>query len=100
MLNNKEAYDILEDVRVASDIAIHLVTDLLTQDKLEEGTMQLDKAPTQIWTLVKDTLRPFIRQVCNIYKTKNNQNIMNSCGNDFEGETHRRKHFSGGYGIT
>ena len=62
-VSNKEAYDILEDIRVASDITIQLVSDLLTQDKLEEGTMQLDKAPTQIWTLVKDTLRPFIRQV-------------------------------------
>ena len=63
---NKEAFEILEDIWVASDITIHLVTDLLTQDKLEEGTMQLDKAPTQIWTLVKDTLRPFIRQVSKV----------------------------------
>ena len=63
---NNEAFEILEDIRVASDITIHLVTDLLTQDKLEEGTMQLDKAPTQIWTLVKDTLRPFIRQVSKV----------------------------------
>ena len=61
--SNKEVFDILEDIRAASEVTIQLVSDLLSQDKIEEGTMQLDKAPVGIWAVVKESVRLFTSQV-------------------------------------
>ena len=64
---NKEVFDILEDMRAASEVTIQLVSDLLTQDKIEEGTMQLDKAPVGIWSVVRESVRMFTSQVRDMY---------------------------------
>ena len=60
---SRDAFDVLNDMKIASDVTIQLVSDLLTQDKIEEGTMQLDKAPVGIWSVVKESVRMFTSQV-------------------------------------
>ena len=60
---SNDAFDILNDMKTASEVTIQLVSDLLTQDKIEEGTMQLDKAPVKMWSLVKESVRLFTSQV-------------------------------------
>ena len=59
----KEVFDIIEDMKAASDVTIQLINDLLTQDKIEEGTMHLDRTPTGVWDVVKNTVQPFFSQV-------------------------------------
>ena len=66
-LSRDDAIDILKDVKSAADAALQLVSELLTHDKLEEGTMRLDTSPTELWALVRDTVRPFSSQVMQVY---------------------------------
>ena len=72
--------EILHDMEMSSNIAIQLVSDMLTQDKIEEGTMQLDTEPVGIWSVVNDCHRLLVRQVIEIRKT-NTSNV--SIVNDF-----------------
>ena len=66
----RDMIGIIDDVKAASEIAIDLISDLLTQDKIEEGTMQLDRATVGLWHLIKESVQLFSNQVsfpCDAY---------------------------------
>ena len=69
-LQQEELYDIVTDIKAASDIANRLVSDLLEHDKIEDGIMQLDLEDTNVWKIFTSTVKLFRNQVCiyfNIY---------------------------------
>ena len=53
----------VDDTKASADIAVDLVSDLLLYDRLEEGALQLEKAPLNVWALVKNVLSSFNIQV-------------------------------------
>ena len=53
----------VDDTKASADIAVDLVGDLLLYDRLEEGALQLEKAPLNVWALVKNVLSSFNIQV-------------------------------------
>ena len=55
--------DIIKDIRVSCDVALELVNDMLTFDKLEEGKLTLEKSPLPVWKVIKTAIEPFFTQV-------------------------------------
>ena len=54
---------IIGDILESSDVINNLVSDLLTQDKLEKGILTLDKRPSHTWTTMYSAMKPFLTQV-------------------------------------
>ena len=44
-------------------MALDLVNDMLTFDKLEEGKLTLEKSPLPVWKIIKTAIEPFFTQV-------------------------------------
>ena len=55
--------EIIGDILESSEVIINLVSDLLTQDKLEKGILTLDKMPSHTWTTMYSAMKPFLTQV-------------------------------------
>jgi len=53
----------VDDTKASADIAVDLVGDLLLYDRLEEGALQLEKTPLNVWAVIEDTLSLFKVQV-------------------------------------
>ena len=53
----------VDDTKASADIAVDLVSDLLLYDRLEEGALQLEKTPLNVWAVIEDTLSLFKVQV-------------------------------------
>lgn len=62
-LYNADLLEILQSIEDSSDVAIELISDLLTHDKLQEGNLKVDRNPLLIWNLVEKTTSPFFIQV-------------------------------------
>ena len=60
---SNDIMNILQDITESSEVAIDLVSDLLTHDKIVKGVLTLEKAPTNIWNTVTGVFRPFLVQV-------------------------------------
>ena len=54
---------ILGDITESSDVIIDLVSDILTNDKLMKGTLQLNKTKIRAWHILYSASKPFICQV-------------------------------------
>ena len=65
---NQDISEILSDVTDSCDVTLDLVSDLLTHEKIEGGTMNLDKTELRIWELIKHVAKPFVNQVRNMNK--------------------------------
>ena len=55
---------IIGDILESSDVINNLVSDLLTQDKLEKGILTLDKTQLHVWTTLHGMIKTFVFQVC------------------------------------
>jgi signal transduction histidine kinase len=62
--NNEETCVIVQDMRVSLEIALGLVNDMLTNDKLEDGLLTLDVSQIFIWPFVRTCFNLFYIQVC------------------------------------
>ena len=54
----------LQDVRTSCDIAVNVLNELLMFDKLEGGTLMLEKTKANAMELITKTITPFQIQVC------------------------------------
>eukprot|EP01041_Mallomonas_annulata_P003145 gene3145-6186_t len=54
--------EMLDDIKEACNIALELVNDMLTYDKMEDGILALEKAPVSIWHVVRKAIKPFFIQ--------------------------------------
>ena len=55
--------NILGDITDSSEVIIDLVSDILTNDKIMKGTLQLNKTRNRIWNILKTASKPFVTQV-------------------------------------
>eukprot|EP01041_Mallomonas_annulata_P009497 gene9497-19731_t len=58
-LQDTVAIELLEDTEQACMIALNLVNDSLTFDRIEEGRLFVDHTPLSLWTIIHDAIRPF-----------------------------------------
>ena len=59
----KDVKDILADSTESSEIAVELVSDFLTFDKIDSGILKLDATELKVWALLMKTAKPFYTQV-------------------------------------
>ena len=62
-LKPDEANVIIKDISDSCQVAFDLVSDLLTHDKIKEGTLVLEREPVKLWNIISSTSKPFILQV-------------------------------------
>jgi len=60
--SNKENFQIVVDIKTSTEIAINVLNELLAFDKLESGTLILEKTELNVVELVEKTLQPFYIQ--------------------------------------
>lgn len=60
---NKDVSEMVTDLSESADVAVELVCDLLTCDKIESGILKLDKGVIRVWSLLHRTAKPFFLQV-------------------------------------
>jgi len=58
-----DMHNILGDITDSSDVIIDLVSDILTNDKLMKGTLQVNKTRIRAWHILHSASKPFICQV-------------------------------------
>lgn len=58
-----DALDILSSMRQSCESAICTLNDILLYDKIEAGTMVLEKRPIPVIQLLTETIKPFYLQV-------------------------------------
>ena len=51
--------DIVLDIEISCDAAIHILNGLLDYEKLESGIMKLEKSKIPLWPFLRDSVRPF-----------------------------------------
>ena len=56
-------HDVLSDVKVSCDIAVHTLNDLLMFDKIQSNLAELKTITTGAWEFVVHCVRPFKLQV-------------------------------------
>eukprot|EP01041_Mallomonas_annulata_P012015 gene12015-25174_t len=54
-----ELLSTLKEIQASCDVAVEILNDLLAYEKLEAGIMTLEAKEIQIWSFIKETLRPF-----------------------------------------
>eukprot|EP01041_Mallomonas_annulata_P011085 gene11085-23178_t len=54
-----ELLSTLKETQASCDVAVEILNDLLAYEKLEAGIMTLEAKEIQIWSFIKETLRPF-----------------------------------------
>lgn len=59
-----DAREIIQEMKQACDTAISTLNDVLLYDKIEGGTMALEKRPISVMQLLSQAIRPFFIQVC------------------------------------
>ena len=62
-IQNDDMFEIIKNLEESSVVILDLVNDLLSHDKIREGTMSLEKTPLSLWKLVDHTIEPFHTQV-------------------------------------
>ena len=55
--------DTLADSKASCDIATSTVSEFLTLDKLEGGTLTLELTELNVWDFIQETVKPFYVQV-------------------------------------
>jgi len=58
-----EILEIIQDLQESAEVTLELVSDILTQDKIEEGILKLEPSPVSVWSLVTSSVKPFSIQV-------------------------------------
>jgi len=61
--HNEDLFEIIKNLDESSVVILDLGNDLLTHDKIKEGTMSLEKTSLSLWKLVDHTIEPFHTQV-------------------------------------
>jgi signal transduction histidine kinase len=96
-VNNRETRAIIGDMKASLEIALGLVNDMLTNDKLEERTMTLEMSQIFIWEFLTKCIGPFNLQVCcclrrcaNVHKLLGNMGLLFL----FSGKTEANRTFS------
>ena len=56
----------LADIEGSCETAIETLSELLDYEKLESGIMKLEKTKLAPWPLLRDSVKPFMIQVCPI----------------------------------
>lgn len=59
----RDALDILESMRQSCETAVSTLNDVLLYDKIEGGTMVLEKRKISVIHLLNQTIKPFFMQV-------------------------------------
>jgi len=62
-IQNDDLSEIIKNLDESSIVILDLVNDLLTHDKIKEGTMSLEKSALSLWRLINQTIEPFYIQV-------------------------------------
>ena len=62
-VDRKNCYEIMKDIRSSCHVAVDIVSDMLTYDKMGEGKLFLEKYPIALWSLITTTIHPFYTQV-------------------------------------
>ena len=62
----EETVRLLEDVKSSSDTAVGILNSLLTYDKIDTGTLVLEKEELPVWDFLSDTVRASQVQVYDI----------------------------------
>ena len=60
-----ECADVIRDATASCDVALDMVSEMLTLDKLEEGKLALEKTPVRIWKVMRAAIEPFFTHVNN-----------------------------------
>ena len=60
----EERIETLADMRFSCEASISILNNILTSDKLESSTLQLEKRNINAVKLVHSTVKPFMLQVC------------------------------------
>ena len=55
--------DVMRDIQASCNVSIEILNDLLTYDKLEDGTLSLQSTHTNLRDLLLSILKPFLVQV-------------------------------------
>ena len=58
----KNWLELIQDIVESADAAITVLNDLMSYDKLDTGTMVIQRDPLAIWDLVATTVHPFVVQ--------------------------------------
>ena len=59
LLDRKVTLEILQDLKVSSDIATHTLNDMLAFNKLQSGKMEVEICQENAWEFVKNCVKPF-----------------------------------------
>jgi len=62
-LHSDDLSEIIKNLDESAEVVLDLVNDLLSHDKIKEGTMSLEKTPLSLWGLIENTIEPFQTQV-------------------------------------
>ena len=54
------------DIEGSCETAIETLNELLDYEKLESGIMKLEKTQIPPWPLIRDSVKPFMIQVCQL----------------------------------
>ena len=83
---SKETLDTIDDMIVSCDASVNILSNILTNDKLESSSLQLEKEEHSALKLIRDTIKPFQMQVLRyifpiihsyVFLLKSNANILN-----------------------
>ena len=61
--NPEEEMETMTEVRDSCDIAVNVLNELLTFDKLQSKTLLLEKSTVEAWELIEKSIKPFHSQV-------------------------------------
>ena len=62
----KERLDTVDEMRTSCEAAINILNNILTSDKLETSSLQLEKQEVNALQLIRSTVNPFVLQVCTV----------------------------------
>lgn len=57
--NDHDNLEVVQDISKSCDIAVNILNELLTFDKLQSGTLLIEKSRVNAMSLVEETVRPF-----------------------------------------